>query len=185
MYSLFRTLGLLPFLATSAVAAPWGKQDERWLELWTRCRVAVEQSEPIDARGLISKGIGWDTGRSAEIWHDPQSIFELRDSREAGYGHFCSVRIKEGHWPADLGELITIIGTFEDERRALVEAGLHEWRPLDRVADYAGALGPRTRNSNNCPVISTVLVWLTREHNFISMTGEQVADPCSDTYPSH
>lgn len=185
MCSLFRALGLLPLLATPAVAAQWGEQDERWLDLWTRCRVAVEQNKPVDSSGLLSQGIGWDAGRSAAIWHDPLSIFELRDSREVGYGHLCRVLIKQGHWPADVGELITIIGTFEDERRALIEAGQHEWRPLDRVADYAAAVGPKARNSNNCPVISTVLVSLSRERNFISMTGEQVADPCSGNYPAH
>lgn len=147
------------------------------------CRIAIEQNKPVDVEGLVFGHTGVDALRNAEIWLAPNSIFELRFSTDPGRGRVCRVLIQDGRWPEDVGELLTVAGTFEAERNALIEAGLHEWRPFDRAGQYAGAIWLKARNANNCPVVSALIISTGQDRLFMGMVGEQVADPCSESYP--
>ena len=182
-----RTLVILAIIAFAPVveAASWDKLDERWLDLWTRCRVAIEEDQQFNHNGLEPLGTRrGEYGRVGQVWRDDTSIFEVWEGQWERGGRNCDVLIVEGLWPDDPNQLITLIGTFEDERRSLIAAGTHRWYPIDRVADFGGALSSLKESINGCPVNSTLFVFVRRERYFGGGTGEQVAVPCSDTYPA-
>ncbi len=136
MLSAMRTLVALAIIAVAPAveAASWDKLDERWLDLWTRCRVAIEEDQPFNHNGMEPLGTRrGDYGRVGHVWRDDTSIFEVWEGQWERGGRNCDVLIVEGLWPDDPNQLITLIGTFEDERRSLIAAGTHRWYPLDRL----------------------------------------------------
>jgi hypothetical protein len=179
MPKMLRAVLVIATLVASLPAdAAWTPIDESWLGLWNRCRLAVENGTEVDHSGLIAAEPRTDVlGTVAKVWSDPSSIFEVIENEPDGGTHQCRVSIKDGQWPSDATDIVAIIGSFEQQRQELIAAGSHTLRNMDRVAPYAGALGPIHRSPSGCSVISTLII-TPAERSFISLSGEQVAQPC-------
>jgi hypothetical protein len=164
-------------LASLPADAAWRTIEESWLGLWNRCRLAVENGTEVDHASLIAAKPRGDVLETVKIWSDPSSIFEVTENEPDGGRHICRVSIKDGQWPDDTTDIVAIIGGFEQQRQELIDAGSHKLRNIDRVAPYAGALSSVSRSPSGCSVIFTLII-TPAERSFISLSGEQVAEPC-------
>lgn len=107
---------------------------ERWLDLHTRCRKAMETSDPVDTSGLSPvtalrrDGLSRDLGAEEAAWHGPDDrivLIDLAPSDSNGQTRGCRVEMADdmlGVHPDASGRVL--IGLLE-ERAALTAEGTH------------------------------------------------------------
>ncbi len=183
-------------LLLGLLAAPtWATEDpfvEAWLELWTRCRVAVETAQRFDSLGLetVSERFGdyataaaltVDVGGHAVVINparrEADLLFQYRDFYvgiwDRGSDRSPSIHCNIGTGGA-LGERqeAAISRAFLIERARLIVEGTHEVRNPDQLRQVVGlGVGAVRRNPNGCRTIATMSYepgeW------FASLIGEQ------------
>ncbi|WP_319520181.1 hypothetical protein [uncultured Martelella sp.] len=148
-----------------------GKNVETWRELWTRCRLAVEQSESLNVQGLhdlgqstrripplIVKGYAYPLIPGYEIflhkWQQPGSSFVVVVEEYPGSRLSCAVQLASAASAITPNEEALFASAFLQERQTLVAAGTHEEKELDPIFSTNLGMGPIGRNENGCSVVS-------------------------------
>lgn len=172
---------------------------DRWLDLWTRCRVAIEAATPLRSSNLIDLGMTKENYPPlvvAEItifpevqyhqqkWGDPNSQFIVSEREvlvsEGRVFRGCYVELPPDAPGPTTVERKSIIDRFMSERERLMAKGNYLVRDPDRVADIALGVGPDAVNANGCNVISGIMMSLgsrtEHEIDFISFSGEQSSE---------
>jgi hypothetical protein len=175
--------------------------DERlvqdWRDLWTRCRVAIENVQPLDTTGLTDLGfsIQHQPALHPEGW--PEPIMPAYDYPEhkwrlAGSRFFvrerewppidgkvrrgCDIHIAEDAAQITSAEETLLADAFRAERDRLLATGEYEMQdPTPPIASTALGLRPLKPNANECRVISPLFVDTRPDMKpfFTSGTGEQ------------
>jgi hypothetical protein len=168
------------------------KSVETWQQLWTRCRIAVEQSERVNVEGLndlgtairrvapiIAEGLAEPVMAGYELhehrWQQPNSSFVLVEEDNQGSRRFCAVRLAPDAPAVTSVEEARFSSAFLQARQSLVAAGTHEERNPDPIFSTNLGVGAIARDDNGCRVISTLQIE-TRpgtEPFFTSFSGEQ------------
>lgn len=174
---------------------------EAWRQLWTRCRIAIEQGERLNTQGLTD--LGPSIMRVAPItvegldaplmpgyevheqsWQRPNSSFVLVEGEYHDKRRRCDVRLAPDVPPVTSVEEAGFVSAFKEERQLLRAAGTHEERNPDPIYSTNLGFGPLARSDNGCRVISGLQIETRpgRQPFFVSFSGEQ--DGCL-TRPEH
>lgn len=174
-----------------------------WLDLWSRCRIAIETGTAFNAESLDDLGLktqvrpplmagdltlmrGYEYEERS--WGRSGSEFVVRETeRPAGDGKVtrgCDVQFPSDTHVLSDATFSAIVSTFTKERERLIELGEHEIRDPDQIGPMAVGVGPVSKNRNNCRVISFLMVGSPSKGEnapryFLSASGEQtIEDGC-------
>jgi len=138
-----------------------------WFELWERCRVAIEDRQPLNTFGLVPSASQndptiFDRGDRTRQWRTLNgSRFIIRESEmETGNGSVreCAIALFDWRKPLTREEAARLTYAFLEQRSALLAKGTHEERdPGELVGVTSSAFGPLKQNAADCPVISVIL----------------------------
>lgn len=186
---LFCLFPLIVFAPPSAVADNGVYED--WIDLWTRCRVAIETGQPLNAEGLFliepPASSQYDSRNdSHRAWRREGNRFVLVERewhlnwhQGDGVRRGCEVILAPD--TARLGELdeAILIRGFLVERATLMVNRTHEVRDPDPIFPIVGlGVGPISENANGCRVISFIYFG-TADDFFWSGSGEQNRPGCA------
>ncbi|QYO75900.1 hypothetical protein [Devosia salina] len=165
---------------------------ETWRQLWTRCRIAIEQGEKLNTQGLID--LGPSIMRVAPItvegldaplmpgyevleqrWQPPGSSFVLVEGEYPDERRSCEVRLAPNVPSVTSVEEAAFVSAFIQERRLLVASGTHEERNPDPIYSTNLGVGSLARSGSGCRIISGLHVETRpgREPFFNSFAAEQ------------
>lgn len=165
---------------------------ETWRQLWTRCRIAIEQGEKLNTQGLID--LGPSIMRVAPItvegldaplmpgyevreqsWKPPDSSFVLVEGEYDDKRRRCDVRLGLNVPPVTSVEEADFVSAFKEERQLLVADGTHEERNPDPLFSTNLGVGPLARSDNGCSIMSGLQIETRpgREPVFNSFAAEQ------------
>lgn len=165
---------------------------ETWRQLWTRCRIAIEQGEKLNTQGLID--LGPSIMRVAPItvegldaplmpgyevreqsWQPPNSSFVLVEGEYDDKRRRCDVRLGLNVPPVTSVEEADFVSAFKEERQLLVADGTHEERNPDPIFSTNLGVGPLARSDNGCSIMSGLQIETRpgREPVFNSFAAEQ------------
>lgn len=185
-------------LLGAMITAAAGAVADDWLELWTRCRLSIEDAVPINSSGLIDLGLTTESRPSQIIdgtmvspelhfqqkrWSDPKSGFivveqELLEKADR-VRRSCDVELSPDGNGLRIDERRSIVELFVSERDRLIAEGNHVVRDPSKIADVALGVGPVVVNANGCVVISAIMMSLSESAkgkiDFISVNGEQAS----------
>lgn len=185
---------LLSFVVVSAAIWTWlilgalraeAGFTEEWADLFTRCRIAVEQRVYPDVAGLLSVPVDRSSEPSsgyARSWAHPGGQFVLTDTeREDSYGVHRACRVSMlGGRPIAQRKQIQLAGAFLKMELDLSEAGTHGQiaSPIafPAVFEMFGALKP---NSAGCEVVA--MIGMSNEGFSANTTVAERGDQCRGT----
>ena len=155
---------------------------ERWLDLWTRCRVAIEEVRPLDTEGLSLVELPPNKRYEAQRgwWRDGDRflVHESEWRRSPGVRRSCDVVLATDAKPLSAAEEAMLSRAFLVERSRLISELTHEVRNPDPIFPIVPlGVGPRHKNANRCSVISHIMFDPTSDF-FGSGTGEQKFGDC-------
>ena len=156
---------------------------ERWLDLWTRCRVAIEEVRPLDTEGLSplehpADSRGHDAQRNWWRKGDRFMVQEGEHNERPGVRRGCDIMLAPDALPLSEMEEAALLRTFVIERSRLIAESRHEVRNPDPIFPIVPlGVGPLHKNANRCSVISHIMFDPTSDF-FISGTGEQNRSGC-------
>lgn len=165
---------------------------ETWRQLWTRCRIAIEQGERLNTQGLTD--LGPSIARVAPLavegldaplmpgyamhehsWQLPGSSFVLVEGEYDDKRRKCDVRFVPDVPPVTSVEEADFVSAFKEERHLLIAAGTHGERDPDPIFSTNLGVGPIARNDNGCRVIAGLQIETRpgKQPFFASSSGEQ------------
>jgi hypothetical protein len=157
---------------------------EQWRDLWTRCRIAIEDAKPLNVDGLspvttlpetYEKTVRrYDNWRIMRRRQDRFAILEAEYRKHNGVRRICDVTIAPDAKPLNHDEEAVLARAFLIERAKLIANRTHETRNPDPIFPIIPlGVGPTKKNQNGCSVISFFMFDLSTNF-FNSGTGEQV-----------
>ncbi len=172
---------MLVFLLASPNSVSAQSLSERWLELWTRCRVAIETVRPLDTEGLMPFELQPNSRYHAQRgwWRDGDRFLvqEVEWRRGHGVRRGCDVNLAPDAAALSDAEEAIVLRTFLVERSRLIGDQTHQIRDPDPIFPIALGVGPLHKNVNRCQVISGITIDPASDF-FTSGTGEQVFGDC-------
>ena len=155
---------------------------ERWLDLWTRCRVAIEEVRPLDTESLMPFELPPNRRYQAQRgwWRDGDRfiVHEFEWRRGQGVRRGCDVVLAPEAQPLSEAEEAVLLRTFLVERAKLIGEQTHQVRNPDPMFPVVPlGVGPTVKNVNRCQVVSAIFIDPTSDF-FTSGTGEQVFGDC-------
>jgi hypothetical protein len=153
-----------------------------WFELWERCRVAIEDRQPLNTFGLVPSVAEKDPtdterpDRTMEWRAMNGGRFVIRESEmDTGNGTLRSCNIAPLDWrtPLTREEAARLTYAFLEQRSALLTKGTHEARePAALFGVTSSGFGPLKRNAVGCLVVS-VIFSAPEDAWFKAVTAEQ------------
>lgn len=172
----FLFLAFTSFFTTEVLASD---VREEWKDFWTRCRLAVENSEKLDVTDLKQVVVpGKQNDHPRQIaWGNDKNRFVIIDSVSNtpinGHMRNCKVELSSNSKPLSDVEEGMLVHTFLIERNILIGNGTHVRRnPVSLPFLIGLGVGLKSRNPYGCRVISTLFFERTRKF-FTSSTGNQ------------
>lgn len=155
---------------------------ERWLDLWTRCRVAIEEVRLLDTEGLNLVELAPNRHYKSQRgwWRDGDRFLvkEVEWRRRPGIRRGCDVVLAPEAQPLSEAEEAILFRTFLIERSRLIAESTHQIRNPDPIFPIVPlGVGPKVKNANRCQVASAIFIDPTSDF-FTSGTGEQVFGDC-------
>ena len=161
-----------------------------WLDLWTRCRTAIETVQALNVDGLSPVEIPANDGEYPFARDDFSHSAWMRDGdrflivegewrrHDGTVRRGCDVRLTPDAALLSEVEEALLVRAFLIERWSLIAIDIHEIRNPDPIFPISLGVGPIEENLNGCRVIST-LIADSRIDFFTSGTGEQARLGCA------